>query len=92
MDAKTLQKLNDIQHSLEDLHNSQVAVVQKVAQLETTLMNNPDKKVEDGLVEVYSHASDTADRLNQMLDRINDRVEQANKEFTPPAEGEETKP
>jgi hypothetical protein len=45
MDAKTLDKLNSIQSSIEDLHNSQVAVMTKAAQLGTSLMNSPDKKV-----------------------------------------------
>lgn len=88
MDQKTLDKLNNIQASLQDLHNSQVAVMNKAAQLETTLMNSPDKAVEDELVAVYADASDAADKLNHMLDDINDRVDKANKEFTPPEEQE----
>ncbi len=89
MDAAKLEQLNSIQSALEDLHNSQEAIIQKVGQLEVNLMNNPDKEVEDGLVEVYSSASDNADRVKDMLDKFNERVDKANKEFRPaPEEGE----
>lgn len=83
MDAATLNKLNSIKASLEDLHNSQAALVQKVAQLEVNLMNNPDKEVEEALPEIYSNASDNADLVNDLLEKFNKRVEQANKEYTP---------
>lgn len=88
MDAAKLDQLNSIKSSLEDLHNSQVALVQKVAQLEVNLMNAPDKEVEDVLTEVYSNASDNEDLIKNMLEKFNTRVEKANKEFTPaPEEG-----
>lgn len=91
MDAAKLDKLNAIKSSLEDLQHSQVALVQKVAQLEVNLMNNPDKEVEDGLTEIYSNASDNAVLVNDLLDRFNTRVKKATKAFTPePEEGEST--
>ena len=86
MDAAKLDKLNSIKSSLEDLQNSQVAIVQKVAQLEANLMNSPDKEVEEGLVEIYSNASDNADLVKDLLDKFNLRVEKANKEFVPEPE------
>ncbi|AHM59629.1 hypothetical protein D770_06830 [Flammeovirgaceae bacterium 311] len=89
MDAAQLDKLNTIKSSLEDLHNSQVALVQKVAQLEVNLMNAPDKEVEDALTEVYSNASDNEDLIKNMLDKFNTRVDKANKEFTPSPEEDE---
>lgn len=89
MNAAKLEHLNSIKSSLEDLHNSQEAVLQKVGQLEVNLMNNPDKEVEDGLVEVYSYAADNAERVKDLLDKFNERVEKANREFKPaPEEGE----
>lgn len=90
MNAKKLDQLNSIRSALEDLHHSQEAVIKKVGQLEVNLMNNPDKEVEDELVAVYSTAADNADRVRDMLNRFNDRVDQANKEFKPaPEEGKE---
>lgn len=83
MDAAKLNQLKAIQSSLEDLHNSQVALVQKVAQLEVNLMNAPDKEVEEDLVEVYTNASDTEDLVKNMLEKFNKRVDQANKAYTP---------
>lgn len=91
MDAATLDKLNAIKSSLEDLQHSQVALVQKVAQLEVNLMNNPDKEVEDGLVEIYSNASENADLVKDLLDKFNMRVDKANKEFRPDPELDEAK-
>lgn len=88
MDAAKLEQLNSIKSSLEDLHNSQEAVLQKVGQLEVNLMNNPDKEVEDDLTEIFSNASDNADLVKNLLDKFNERVEKANKEFNPPAEDE----
>lgn len=88
MDAATLEQLNSIKSSLEDLHNSQEAVLQKVGQLEVNLMNNPDKEVEDDLTEIFSNASDNADLVKDLLDKFNERVEKANKEFNPPEEDE----
>ncbi len=91
MDASQLDKLNSIKSSLEDLQNSQVAIVQKVAQLEVNLMNNPDKEVEDGLTEIYSNASDNAELVKELLDKFNIRVDQANKEYRPAREADESK-
>ena len=91
MDAAKLEKLNAIKSSLEDLQHSQVALVQKVAQLEVNLMNNPDKEVEEGLTEIYSNASDNAELVKDLLDRFNIRVEKANKEYRPDPDEEESK-
>ena len=89
MDAAKLEQMNAIKNALEDLHNSQEAVLQKVGQIEVNLMNNPDKEVEEGLTEIYSNASDNAELVKGVLDKFELRLEQANKEFTPsPEEGE----
>ncbi|WP_017733922.1 hypothetical protein [Nafulsella turpanensis] len=90
MNKSKLDELKSIQSSLEDLHNSQEAIIQKVGQLEVNLMNNPDKEVEEGLTEVYSNASANADLVKELLDKFNMRVEKAEKEYRPaPEEGEE---
>jgi methionine synthase II (cobalamin-independent) len=91
MDAAKLEKLNSIKSSLEDLQHSQIALVQKVAQLEVNLMNNPDKEVEEGLTQIYSNASDNADLVKDLLDKFNIRVDQANKEYSPGPEENEAK-
>lgn len=90
MDASKLEKLKSIQASLEDLQHSQEALVQKVAQLETNLMNSPDKEVEDGLVEIFSNASENNDLVRDLLSKFNERVDQANKEFKPAPEEDES--
>lgn len=88
MDQAKLDKLNAIKASLEDVQHSQVALVQKLAQMEVNLMNNPDKEVEDGLLEIYSNASENADLVKDLLDKFNMKVDQANKEFRPSPEDE----
>lgn len=89
MDAAKIAQMNAIKAALEDLHNSQEAVLQKVGQIEVNLMNNPDEEVEDDLTEVYANASDNAALVKEVLDKFNMRVEKANKEFKPaPEEGE----
>lgn len=89
MDASKLDQMNSIKSALEDLHNSQEAVLQKVGQIEVNLMNNPDKEVENGLTEVYSNASDNAELVKDLLDKFNERVEKANKAFKPAPEEDE---
>lgn len=89
MNAAKLEQMNSIKSSLEDLHNSQEAVLQKVGQIEVNLMNNPDKEVEKGLTEVYSNAAANAELVKDILDKFDVRLDQANKEFKPaPEEGE----
>ena len=90
MDASKLEKLKSIQASLEDLQHSQEALVKKVAQLETNLMNSPDKEVEDGLVEIFSNASENNDLVRDLLSKFNERVDQANKELKPAPEEDES--
>lgn len=89
MDAAKLEQMNSIKASLEDLHNSQEAVLQKVGQIEVNLMNNPDKEVEEGLTEVYSNAAANAELVKEILDKFDLRLEQANKEFRPAPEEDE---
>ena len=67
MDAAEINKLNSIKSSLEDLQHSQEALVQKVAQLEVNLINNPDKEVEEGLTEIYSNAADNAGLVKDLF-------------------------
>lgn len=88
MDAAKLDQMEAIKSALEDLHNSQEAVLQKVGQIEVNLMNNPDKEVEEGLTEVFSNASDNAGIVKDILDKFTERVEQAQKEFRPSPEEE----
>lgn len=83
--------MNAIKASLEDLHNSQEAVLQKVGQIEVNLMNNPDKEVEKGLTEVYSNAAANAELVKEILDNFDLRLDQANKEFKPAPEEDESK-
>ena len=82
--------MNSIKSSLEDVHNSQEALIQKVAQLEVNLMNNPDKEVEEGLLEIYSNATDNADLVKDLLDKFNLRVDEAQKQFKPSPEEDES--
>ena len=90
MDASKLDKMNSIKSSLEDVHNSQEALIQKVAQLEVNLMNNPDKEVEEGLLEIYSNATNNADLVKDLLDKFNLRVDEARKQFKPAPEEDES--
>ena len=78
-----------IRSSLEDVQNSQVALVQKLAQIEANLMNNPDKEVEAGVSEMHSNAAQNADIVRDVLDKFNARVDKADREFTPSPEDEE---
>lgn len=89
MDAAKLDEMNSIKSSLEDIQHSQEALVQKVAQLEVNLINNPDKEVEEALTEIFSNASENNDLVKDLIDKFDMRLEEANKEFKPaPVEDE----
>ena len=89
MDAAKLDEMNSIRSSLEDIQHSQEALVQKVAQLEVNLINNPDKEVEEALTEIFSNASENNDLVKDLVDKFDMRLEEANKEFKPdPVEDE----
>lgn len=86
MDAAKLDKLNHIKSALEDVHNSQIALVQKLAQMEISMMENPEKDLEAGISDMHSNASQNADIARGLLDKFNVTVDKANKEFTPAPE------
>ncbi len=89
MDAVKLDKMHSLKNSLEDVHNSQVALVQKLAQMEITLMENPDKELETGISDMHSNASQNADIARNLLEKFNTRVDKADKAFVPEPEPED---
>ncbi len=74
MEPDKIETIHNIQSKLEDVQRSQVALVQKLAQLQLDLMNMPDKDLEDGLDDLYSNASSNADTIESLLEKCTMKV------------------
>jgi hypothetical protein len=91
MEPNKIEALHTIQSKLEDVQRSQVALVQKLAQLQIDLINMPDKELEDGLDDLYSNASSNADAIEGLLEKYTMKVnviDQENARSGEQAEGE----
>jgi hypothetical protein len=62
-----IQKMESIYHKLEDVLNSQKALMEKAAHLELELLETPDKELEASFKTVYSNASANSDLLAKAL-------------------------
>ena len=58
-----IQKMESIYHKLEDVLNSQKALMEKAANLELELLETPDKELEATFKNFYSNASSNSDLL-----------------------------
>jgi hypothetical protein len=74
MEPDKIDAVHTIQSKLEDVQRSQVALVQKLAQLQLDLMNMPDKDLESGLDDLYSNASSNADAIESLLEKYTMKV------------------
>jgi hypothetical protein len=90
MEPDKIEAIHTIQSKLEDVQRSQVALVQKLAQLQLDLINLPDKDLEAGLDDLYSNASSNADAIESLLEKYTMKVnviDQENSKSSGPAEG-----
>lgn len=59
--------MEKISHELEDLKNSQVAVLNKMAKIEIDNMELNNKKLEDKLPDMHQSAADMVDSIQEIL-------------------------
>jgi hypothetical protein len=59
--------MEKISHELEDLKNSQVAVLNKIAKIEIDNMELNNKKLEGKLPDMHQSAADMVDNIQEIL-------------------------
>ncbi|WP_069660704.1 hypothetical protein [Arcticibacter eurypsychrophilus] len=64
-----------IVRELEDLKNSQQAVIQKIAKIEVDNMELGDKRLEKDLPDVHQRTADNLDTIAGILDYFADKTE-----------------
>jgi len=71
---KTLEEMQARLSHLNDIHNSQVALNEKIAGLQMELLENPDDKLEKGLNQALSNASNNAEIIKELTDDYEIRI------------------
>lgn len=74
MEPQEIDAIHTIQSKLEDIQRSQVALVQKLAQLQLDLIDQPDQDLEAGLGDLYASASADADIIGELLEKYTMKV------------------
>lgn len=67
---KKFELMEKISHELEDLKNSQVAVLSKISKIEVDNMDLGNKKLEDKLPDMHQSAADTVDSIQEILENF----------------------
>ncbi len=67
---KKFELMEKIANELEDLKNSQVAVLNKITKIEVDNMELGNKKLEDILPDMHQSAADTVENIQQILENF----------------------
>lgn len=67
---KKFELMEKIANELEDLKNSQVAVLTKIAKIEIDNMELGNKKLEDKLPDMHQSAADSVDAIQEILENF----------------------
>ncbi|MFB9841549.1 hypothetical protein [Mucilaginibacter ginsenosidivorans] len=67
---KKFELMEKIVHELEDLKNSQQAIIQKLAKIEVDNMDLGDKRLEKDLPDMHQRVSDNLDTIASILEDI----------------------
>jgi len=70
--------MEKIVHELEDLKNSQQAIIQKLAKIEVDNIDLGDKRLEKDLPDMHQRVSDNLDTIAGILDDFAVKTEQFN--------------
>lgn len=65
---KKFELMEKIVHELEDLKNSQQAIMQKIAKIEVDNMDLGDKRLEKDLPDMHQRVSDNLDTITSILE------------------------
>jgi len=77
--------MEKIVHELEDLKNSQQAIIQKLAKIEVDNIDLGDKRLEKDLPDMHQRVSDNLDAIAGILGYFAEKTEQFNSENNIPA-------
>lgn len=89
-ESNKIEAMNAILVKLEDIQSSQIALIQKLAQLQLNLFDSPDEELESGIVDLHSDTSLHADALRDLVEKYTMKVNVVNQDYTPvsaPPEG-----
>ena len=75
---KKFELMEKIVHELEDLKNSQQAIIQKLAKIEVDNMELGDKRLEKDLPDMHQRVSDNLDTIAGILEDFEVKTEQYN--------------
>ncbi len=70
--------MEKIVHELEDLKNSQTALVQKLAKIEVDNMDLGDKRLEHDLPDMHQRVADNLDAVKGILEYFAEKTENFN--------------
>lgn len=68
MEKKNHELMEEIKVKLEDIHNSQASLIEKIAHVLVELYNLPDADLEKGLNQVHSNTSDNTDITHKLIE------------------------
>ena len=82
-----LDTMEHVLRKLQDVQNSQKALVEKIASIQIELFDHPDKALEAALEKVAGSASEGADLMNQAIEQFEMQVNREEQSVGPaPAE------
>lgn len=74
MEKTKLEIMKEIKVKLEDIHNSQASLIEKIAHVITELFNSPDKELETQLNELHTNASNNAELAKKTTEDYTMRI------------------
>lgn len=77
--------MDKIIRELDDLRNSQTAVLKKIAQVEADNINLGSSLLNDGLPGIHEEADDTVEKITGLLEQFRDSRNEFEKEHPLPA-------
>ncbi|WP_420154036.1 hypothetical protein [Siphonobacter sp.] len=72
--------MEKIVRELDDLRNSQTAVLKKIGQIEVENIELNDKTLEDGVSDLFTKMSETLDAVTAVHTEFSDRTDQFSKD------------
>ena len=67
--------MQKIVHELDDLHNTQQALIQKIGKIEVDNFDLADKKLEKDLPDIHQRIADNLDTISGIIAYFNDKAD-----------------
>ena len=75
MEKTKVDRMNDIAAKLQDVLNSQEALIEKTAEIQIDLLEAADKKLEQAIVEIHTNASTNYDAIQHALEMYQEKID-----------------